>query len=84
MPYRAMTNIISFIQSVIVIVFLAHKASRVLAEGTDFVLKGQRVANQLGFIENIIDILHNLIAHLYPDADIYRSRLMGWEAFLKL
>ena len=63
-------------RKVIVIVLLADKAARILAERTHLVLERLRVANQLGFIKHIVDVLHHLVAHLYTHANINRPRLM--------
>ena len=62
---------------VIVVILLAHKAPRILAEGPDFIFKWFWVSDELGLIEHIVDPLHDFIPHLHPDADIHCSRFMG-------
>ena len=62
---------------VVVVVLLADKAARVLAEGADLVLERLGIPHQLRLVEHPVDRLHHLVAHLHPHADIHRARLVG-------
>ena len=61
---------------VVVVVLLGHIAARVLAEGADLIFEGGRVADELGFVEDVVDLLHDLVAHFHPHADIDSAGLM--------
>ena len=64
-------------RQVVVVILLAHKPARVLAEGAHLIFEGGRIPDELGFIEHLVDPLHHFVAHLYPHADIHRAGLMG-------
>jgi hypothetical protein len=67
---------------VVVVVFLADEAARVLAERAHLVFKRLRIADQLGLVEHAVDKLHDLVAHLDPDADVHGAGLVGDAVFL--
>ena len=60
-----------------VVIFLAHKAAGILAEGAHLVFEGAGIADELGFIEHLVDQLHDLAAHLDAHADVHGAGLMG-------
>ena len=61
---------------IIVVILLADKTAGILTEGADLVFKRARISDQLGFVQNLIDELHHLIAHLNSNADVYCARLV--------
>ena len=56
---------------VVVIVLLTDKTAGVLAESAHLILERQRIADELGLVQYLIDLLHDLISHLkaHPDVD---------------
>ena len=62
---------------VIVVVFLRDKAAGVLAEGADLVFPGGGVADQLAFVQNAVDRLHDLVAAFDPHADVDGAGAVG-------
>ena len=66
---------------IVVVIFLADKSARVLAESADLVFKWLRITDQLGFIQDIIHVFHDFIADFHPYADIDGSRLVGDAVF---
>ena len=62
---------------VVVVVFLRHEAAGVLAEGADLVLPRLRVADELGLVQHLVDLFHDLVAALDADADVHGAGLMG-------
>ena len=64
-------------RQVVVVVLLADKTSGILAEGPDLILERPGPAHQLGLVQHAVHRLHDLVAHLYPHADIHRAGLMG-------
>jgi len=60
-----------------VVVLLAHEAAGILAERAHLVLEGLGVADQLGFVKDAVDGLHDLVSDLDPDADIDGSGLVS-------
>ena len=62
---------------IVVVVLLTDEAPGVLTEGADLVLEGPGVAHQLGLVEHPVHRLHDLVAHLHPDADVHGARLVG-------
>ena len=63
-------------RQIIVIIFLADKPSRILAECPHFILKRSRISDQLRLIQYLVDFFHNLITHFDTHADIYRAGFM--------
>ena len=61
---------------VIVIVFLTHETAGVLAESAHLVLEGERVADELGFVQYLVDEFHDLVSDFDTYADIDRAGLM--------
>ena len=53
-----------------VVVLLAHKSARVLAEGADLVAEGVGAAHQFALVEHVVDGLHDLVAHLHAHAQV--------------
>lgn len=68
-------------REVVVVVFLRDKAARVLAEGAHLVFERLGITYELGFVENVVYLLHNLVSHLYPHAYIHRARSVGDSVF---
>ena len=64
-------------RQVIVIVFLRDKAAGVLAEGADLVLPRVGVTDQLAFVQNLVDGLHDLVAALHTHTNINGAGLVG-------
>ena len=64
-------------RQVVVVILLSHKAARVLAEGAHLVLKGLWIANELAFVQGLVDLFHHLIAALHAHTDVYGARLVG-------
>ena len=62
---------------VVIVIFLADKAARVLAECAYLVFKRLRVADEFRFIQNVVHGFHDLVAHLYAHADVHCARRMG-------
>ncbi len=62
---------------VVVIVLLCHEAAGVLAEGADLVLPGLRVADELGLIQHLVHLFHDLVAALDADTDVHGAGLVG-------
>ena len=62
---------------VVVVVFLGHKAAGILAEGTHFVVPGGRVADQLALVQDLVDLLHDLVAALDADTNVNGAGLVG-------
>ena len=60
-----------------VVIFLTHKAAGILTEGANLVLEGLRIADELRFVENAVDRLHDLIPNLDANADVNGAGLMG-------
>lgn len=65
----------------VVIIFLADEAAGVLAERAHLVFKRLRIADQLGFVEDVVDFLHHLVAHFHAHADIHSARRMRDAVF---
>ena len=68
-------------RQVVVVILLGHKAARVLAEGAHLVFERLGITYELGFVENVVYLLHNLVSHLYPHAYIHRARSVGDSVF---
>ena len=64
-------------REVVVVILLAHEAAGVLAEGAHLVLERLRIADQLRFIEHVVDGLHDLVAHLDAHADVDGAGRVG-------
>ena len=62
---------------IVVVVFLRDKAAGVLAEGAHLVAPRGRVADQLALIQDLVDLLHDLVAALNTDADVNGAGLVG-------
>ncbi|MPM86470.1 hypothetical protein SDC9_133559 [bioreactor metagenome] len=60
-------------RQIVVVVLLRDKASGVLAEGPDLVLKRPGIANQFGLIQHPVHHFHDLVAYLHPNADVHRA-----------
>ena len=56
-----------------IVVFLAHEAARVLAEGAHLVAERIRVSDELAFVEHIVHALHDFVAHLDAHANVDRA-----------
>ena len=63
-------------RQIVVVIFLADKTARILTEGTDLVFERLRIADELRFIQNLIDILNDFIPDLHAHTDIDCARLM--------
>ena len=63
---------------VVVVVFLAYETAGVLTEGTHLVLERLRISDEFGFVKNAVDLFHDLVPHLYSDADIDGTRLVHY------
>ena len=66
---------------VVVVVFLAYETAGVLTEGTHLVLERLRISDEFGFVKNAVDLFHDLVPHLYSDADIDGTRLVHYVVF---
>ena len=75
--FQVLIGMAVYHRQIIIVVFLADKTARILAEGADFILKGQRITDKLRLIENIVYILHDLVSHFHAHADIHGPRHMG-------
>ena len=64
-----------------VVIFLTDKAARILTEGAHLVLERSGIADQLGLVEHLIDLFHDLVSHLHTHADVDGSRLVGNVVF---
>ena len=64
-------------RQVVFVVLLRDEAARILAEGAHLVLEGVGIADELGFIEHVVDGLHDLVAHFDADADVDGARRMS-------
>ena len=64
-------------RQVVVVVLLTDKSTGILAESTDFVLKGLGVPHQFGLVQHPVHRLHNLVADLYPDTDVHSAGSVG-------
>ena len=53
-----------------VVVLLAHEAAGVLAERAHLVAKRRRVAHKLGLVQDVVDVLHHLVADLHANAQV--------------
>ena len=62
---------------VVVVVLLRHEAAGVLAEDADFVLERRGIADEFGLVQHAVDLFHDLVAHLYPDADVHYAGSVG-------
>ena len=62
---------------VVVVVFLRHKAAGVLAEGAHLVLPWLGVADELGLIQHLVHLFHDLVAALHAHTDVYGAGLVG-------
>ena len=62
---------------VVVVVLLCHEAAGVLAEGADLVLPGLRVADELGLIQHLVHLFHDLVAALDANTDVHGAGLVG-------
>ena len=62
---------------IVVIVFLADKTARILAESANLVLERLGIADELRLVENVVDLLHDLVSYLDAHADIDCAGLMG-------
>ena len=62
---------------IVVVILLTDKAAGVLTEGAHFVLEGTRIADEFGFVKNLVYLLHDLVAHLDAHADVDRSRVVS-------
>ena len=59
----------------VLVILCCHLSGRIGAEGSDLIIKGGRVVDQLGFIQILIQEIHDLIPDLHAAADIYRANL---------
>ncbi len=60
-----------------IVIFLAHKAARVLTEGAHLVAERFTwVSDKLAFIEHVVHALHDFVAHLDAHANVNRARRM--------
>ena len=66
---------------IVVIVFLADKTARILAESANLVLERLRIAYQLRFVKNLIDLFHDLVSDLDAHADVNRAWNMRYIMF---
>ena len=64
-------------RQIIVVVLLRDKAAGVLAEGAHLVVPRGRVADQLALVQDLINLLHDLVAALDADADVNGAGLVG-------
>ena len=64
-------------RQVVVVVFLRHKAAGFWQKVRTLFFQGAGVADQLGFVQNPVDLFHHLIAALHPHADVHRAGLVG-------
>ena len=62
---------------IVVVVLLRNEAAGVLAEGAHLVAPRGRVADQLALIQDLVDLLHDLVAALNTDADVNGAGLVG-------
>jgi hypothetical protein len=62
---------------VVVVVFLRHKAAGVLAEGAHLVLPGLGIADELGLIQHLVHLFHDLVAALHAHTDVHGTGLVG-------
>ncbi len=56
------------------IIFCCHFSGRIGTEGSYLIIKSRRMIDQLGFIQIIIQILHDLISDLNTHTNIYGAR----------
>ena len=56
---------------VVVVVLLADEAAGILAERANLVLERLRIADELGLVEDAVDLLHDLVADLDAHADVH-------------
>ena len=61
----------------VVVILLADKTAGILAKSAHLVFKGLGITNQLGLIQHVVHLLHDLVAHFHPHTDIHRTRLMS-------
>ena len=75
--FQVLIGMAVYHRQIVIVIFLAYKAARILAESTHLVLKRKRIADELRLIKNVVHILHDLVADLHTHADIHRSGHMG-------
>ena len=59
-----------------IVVFLAHEAARVLAEGAHLVAERIRVSDELAFVKHVVHALHDFVTHLDAHANVNRAGRM--------
>ena len=59
---------------IVIVIFLRYETAGVLTERTHLVFERFRIADQLGFVQNLVHRFHHFVSYFHAHADIHRGR----------